>query len=129
MVLWGQSAGANAALMYGYANVEKPIVRGLIAGSSGTPTITAASSTIFHDLAQTIGCANLSAAAEVACMQNIDAFVLQQKVDEFNTNPFRGLFRPIADGVTAFANLTARLEQGLVANIVSICQGAEKASS
>ncbi|KAK1836828.1 acetylcholinesterase [Podospora conica] len=117
MVLWGHSAGANAVIMYGYAHPEKPIVRGLIAGSSGTPTITATSSSVFHDLAQVIGCANLSSAAELACVQAIDPFVLRDAVDAFNTNPFRGLFRPIADGVTVFANLTERLENGQIANI------------
>lgn len=120
MVLWGQSAGSNAVIMYGYANPQEPIVRGLIAGSSGTPTITANSSTIFHDLAQVIGCANLTSAAELACVQAIDPFVLRDAVDAFNTNPFRGLFRPIADGVTVFGNVTDRLEKGLVAKIVSI---------
>lgn len=119
MVLWGHSAGSNAVIMYGYANPQKPIVRGLIAGSSGTPTITANSSAVFHSLAQVIGCANLTLAAELACVQAIDPFVLRDAVDAFNTNPFRGLFRPIADDVTVFANITDRLEKGQVAKIVS----------
>lgn len=118
MILYGQSAGSNSVLTYAYAYPEKPIVRGFIASSGGTPTTNPTSSPLFHDLAQTAGCANLTAAAELACMQNIDALVLQQKVDEANTDPNRGLFRPIADNVTVFANLTDRLEKGLVAKLV-----------
>jgi hypothetical protein len=52
-------------------------------------------------------------------MQQLDSLFLQQKVDEANPDPFRGLFRPIADNVTMFSNVTARLEQGLVAKVVS----------
>ena len=119
MVLYGQSAGANAVLTYAYPYTEKPIVGDFIVSTSGTPASTPTSSSNFHNVAQTAGCANLTATAELACMQNVDALVLQQKVDEANTDPFRGLFRPIADNVTVFANLTDRLEKGLVAKEVS----------
>jgi carboxylesterase type B len=118
MVLYGQSAGANAVNAYAYANPVDPIIKGLIISSSSTPATNPTSSTLFHDLAQNAGCAGLNATAELACMQQLDALVLQQKVDEANPDPFRGLFRPITDNVTMFANVTARLEQGLVANIV-----------
>jgi len=119
MVLYGQSAGANAVMAYAYANPETPIVKGLIISSSSTPATNPTSSTLFHDLAQTAGCAGLDAAAELACMQQVDALVLQQKVHEANPDPFRGLFRPIADNITVFANVTTRLEQGLIADVVS----------
>ncbi|KAK4150340.1 acetylcholinesterase [Chaetomidium leptoderma] len=117
MVLYGQSAGSNAVLTYAYAYPETPIVSGFIASSGGTTTTNPTSSSLFSDLAQTAGCANLTTTAELACMQNIDALVLQQKVKEASTDPNRGLFRPIADNVTVFANLTDRLEKGLVAKV------------
>jgi carboxylesterase type B len=119
MVLYGQSAGATAVLSQAYAYPKNPIVRGFIASSAGISTITPTNTTLFHDLAQTAGCANLTATEELACMQQIDAVELQQKVNAANTDPNRGLFRPIADGVTLFANLTERLEKGLVAKLVS----------
>jgi carboxylesterase type B len=119
MVLYGQSAGSTAVLTYAYAYPEKPIVRGFIASSAGIPTTSPTNSSLFHDLAQTAGCANLTETAELACMQKIDALVLQQKANEANTDPNRGAFRPIADNITVFANITDRLEKGLVAKLVS----------
>lgn len=118
MVLYGQSAGAGIVLMYSYANIHNPIVRGFIASSSGTPITNPTSSSNFHNVAQNAGCANLTNAVELACMQRLDALVLQEKVNEANTDPNRGLFRPIADNVTTFTNLTDRLEKGLVAKLV-----------
>src|SRR5690348_5269064 len=118
MILYGQSAGAGIVLMYSYANPQRPIVRGFIASSSGTPVTNPTNSSNFHNVAQIAGCANLTATAELACMQKVDAVVLQQKVNQINTDPWRGLFRPIADNVTTFTNLTERLEKGLVAKLV-----------
>ncbi|KAK4120629.1 alpha/beta-hydrolase [Parathielavia appendiculata] len=105
MILYGQSAGATAVLTQAYAYPEKPIVRGFIASS------------LFHDMAQTAGCTNLTATAELECMQGIDALVLQQKVTQASPDPNRGLFRPIADNITVFANTTERLEKGMVAKL------------
>lgn len=118
MVLYGQSAGSTAVLSQAYAYPEKPIVRGFIASSAGIGTTNPTNTTLFHDLAQTAGCANFTGAAELDCMQKIDAPELQRKVNEANTDPNRGVFRPIADGVSLFANLTERLEKGLVAKLV-----------
>jgi carboxylesterase type B len=118
MVLYGQSAGSTAVLSQAYAYPKNPIVRGFIASSAGISTTNPTNTTLFHDLAQTAGCANLTATEELACMQKIDGVELLQKVNQANTDPNRGLFRPIADGVTLFANLTDRLEKGLVAKLV-----------
>ncbi|KAH6649548.1 Alpha/Beta hydrolase protein [Chaetomium tenue] len=115
MVLYGQSAGSTAVLSQAYAYPEKPIVRGFIASSAGIGATNPTNTTLFHDLAQTAGCANLTEAAELKCMQKVDAPALQKKVNQANTDPNRGVFRPIADGVSLFANLTERLEKGLVA--------------
>ena len=119
MIIYGQSAGSNIALMYSYAYPEKPIVRGFIAASSGTPVTNPTNSSNFHNVAQIAGCANLTATAELECMQKVDALTLQDKVNIINTDPWRGLFRPIADNITGFTNLTDRLEKGLVAKLVS----------
>ncbi|KAK5659085.1 hypothetical protein OQA88_1174 [Cercophora sp. LCS_1] len=117
MVLYGQSAGAVAALTYGYAYPQQPIVGGIIASSSGTSATYPTNSSNFHNVAQVAGCANLTATEELACMQNIDALELQQKVVAANPDPTRGLFRPLADNITVFANMTDRLEKGLVAKL------------
>jgi carboxylesterase type B len=120
MILYGQSAGAQEVGMYTYANPTDPIVAGFIIASSGPAVTNPANSSNFNKVAQMAGCANLTAAAELTCMQGVNALVLQQKVDEANTDPFRGLFRPIIDNITAFANITDRLDKGLVAKQVSV---------
>jgi cholinesterase len=117
MILYGQSSGNAMVLMYSYANPTDPIVRGFIGTSGGTPNSNPTTSPHFHNAAQVAGCANLTATEELACMQQVDATALQQAVDAINPDPNRGLFRPIADNVTAFTNLTDRLEKGLIAKL------------
>ena len=53
-------------------------------------------------------------------MQQVDPLLLQHAVDAINPDPNRGLFRPIADNITTFTNLTERLERGLIAKLVSL---------
>lgn len=117
MILYGQSAGSSAVLAYGYANPEDPIVGGLIGSSSGIGASYSNSSSLFHDLAQTAGCANLTSVEELACMQDLDAPELQKKTVAASSD-LGSSFRPIADGVTIFTNMTERLERGLVAKAV-----------
>ena len=118
MVLYGQSAGSNAVLTYSYAYPQEPIYTGFIASSGGVGGNNRANTSAFTDLAQQVGCANLTAAAELACMQKVDALVLQDKVQKSNAGPTGG-FGPVADNVTVFANFTERLQKGLVAKAVS----------
>jgi carboxylesterase type B len=119
MTLYGQSSGAWATLFYGYANPENPIVSGLIASSVGTVEAYPTNVTRFHNLAQLVGCANLTNVQELACMQSIPAVDLQAKMLSSNWDPNPGPIQPVADGVTVFANMTDRLARGLVARIVS----------
>lgn len=116
MVLYGQSAGGGTVLQYAYANPTDPIVSGFIASSAGinNDNISAVNPG-FHDVAQKVGCANLTDAAEFACMQKVDAVVLR---DAVVSGGFR--FGPSLDNVTVMANLTDRLEKGLVAKAVRI---------
>ncbi|KAK4142476.1 acetylcholinesterase [Dichotomopilus funicola] len=120
VVLYGQSAGGNAVASYGYAYPEDPIVTGLIASSGSVGATNSANNSAFHDLAQVVGCANLTSTEELACMQKVDALELQKYVEGIKTQAFKGSFRPIADGVTAFPNNTERLEKGLIAKIPMI---------
>ncbi|KAM7191212.1 acetylcholinesterase [Naviculisporaceae sp. PSN 640] len=117
--LYGQSAGANIVLSYSYAYPSDPIVAGFIATSSGTPFTNPTSSPNFHNLVISAGCANVSTSPEdeLLCMQSLPATTIQSLVNQANTDPFRGLFRPIADNITLFTNLTERLEKGLVARL------------
>jgi carboxylesterase type B len=122
MVLYGQSAGAESVMMYGYAHPHDPIVKGLIASSGSIKPTYPTTNSSFHDLAQVVGCANLTSTEELACMQEVDALVLKKYIERIQpeTHVFQGQFRPIADGVTVFANNTERLEKGLVAKVVRL---------
>jgi len=120
MVLYGQSAGANAVLTYSYAYPEKPIVAGFIASSGGTSGTNPATNGAFAKLAAQVGCGNLTAAAELACMQGVDAFVLQDRIQRSSSGLLDlGGFSAVVDNITVFANLIDRIQKGLVAKGVS----------
>ncbi|KAK4165554.1 acetylcholinesterase [Cladorrhinum sp. PSN259] len=117
MILYGQSSGNDMVQRYSYAYPKNSLVRGFIGESGGTPVTNPTSSPNFHNAAQIVGCANLTDTAELACMQQVDPASLQHAVDAINPDPNRGLFRPIADNITTFTNLTERLEKGLIAKL------------
>ncbi|KAK7184989.1 hypothetical protein DPSP01_002816 [Paraphaeosphaeria sporulosa] len=119
IVMWGQSAGANAVVSYSYANPDDPIVTGLIAdsGAAAADGSLTTNTTGFSTLAKAFGCGNLTAAEELACMQKVDALALQKVIGD-TTGPVLGRERVwgiVADNVTAFANNTQRLIEGKIA--------------
>jgi carboxylesterase type B len=121
MVLWGQSAGANAVVTYSYANPDDPIVSGLIAdsGSAAAPGSVSTNTTSFSVMAALLGCGNLTATAELSCMQKVDALAIQKYVQGDSGgligNTLGGM---VADNITVFANNTERLLQGRIAKVV-----------
>jgi carboxylesterase type B len=115
MVLWGQSAGARAVMTYSYANPDDPIVTGLIA-DSGSASAVSTNTTSFSVMAASLGCANLTDAAELTCMQAVDALAIQTYVQ--GSDARIGGLTP--DNVTVFANNTERLMQGRIARIVCV---------
>jgi carboxylesterase type B len=114
MALWGQSAGGNAVVTYSYANPDDPIVTGLIADSGAAPGSVSLNTTSFSVMAASLGCGNLTAAAELSCMQSVDALAIQNYVQ--GTDARIGGMVP--DNVTVFANNTERLLAGRIAKIV-----------
>jgi hypothetical protein len=116
MVLYGQSAGAGAVFSYAYSYPSDPIVSGFIASSGGASTNNPTDTNQgFHTMAEKVGCGNLTDDAELTCMQRVDPLVLRGAVVDSRTS-----FRPIVDNITMFANLTDRLEKGLVAKKVRL---------
>lgn len=118
IVLWGQSAGAWSVNYFGYAYPEDPIVKGLIAESGGSTVFAAgdAEHRGFSAVAKNAGCGDLDAAAEMACMQSIDAKKLQRVFA--NTTGF--MFGPVVDNTTVFADPKDRAQKGLVAKLPAI---------
>jgi carboxylesterase type B len=121
MILWGQSAGANAVVTYSYANPTDPIVRGLVAASGAAPAGVSVNTTSFTTMATSFGCGNLTAVAELACMQKVDARAIQKYARNNTGNLMSGerLGGYVADNVTVFANNTEQLLKGHVAKVVS----------
>ncbi|KAI1847473.1 hypothetical protein JX265_012313 [Neoarthrinium moseri] len=117
MALWGQSAGAWSVNYYGYAYPEDPIVAGLIADSGGSAVFTTDPTySNFTSVATAAGCGGLDAAAELSCMQGVDALTIQA----LYSNTSGVSFGPSADNTTVFLNNTERALTGLVAQIPAI---------
>jgi carboxylesterase type B len=114
MTLWGQSAGGNAVVTYSYANPDDPIVTGLIADSGAAPGSVSLNTTSFSVMAASLGCGNLTAAAELSCMQSVNALAIQNYVQGIDAR-IGGM---VPDNVTVFANNTERLIAGRIAKIV-----------
>lgn len=112
----GQSAGSASVNFYAYSYVDDPIVAGFIghSGAASILTSTDASGSNFNTLAGSVGCGKLSAAADLQCMQNVDAAKLQAAAESNRSLSFF----PYADNITAPANPADRLAKGLVAKKV-----------
>ncbi|KAH8880180.1 alpha/beta-hydrolase [Thozetella sp. PMI_491] len=104
ILIWGQSAGAAAVGLYGYAYYSNPIIVGAIAHSGSATMLIAndTSHTMFTSLAGQVGCGNLTAQAELACVQNVPASAV---LNAMSTIP--SLFVPAPDNITAFTPATA----------------------
>ncbi|POS70857.1 hypothetical protein DHEL01_v210750 [Diaporthe helianthi] len=122
MVLWGQSAGGTSSSVYGYGYPDDPIVAATISDSGAASPSNLGRQpgnyTTFSTLASLVGCGGLTgdAAAELECVQAVDANTLQGYVS--NTSSLS--FRPAVDNVTLFSNTTDRMARGLVAKIPAI---------
>ncbi|KAI1840393.1 hypothetical protein JX266_013401 [Neoarthrinium moseri] len=112
LVIWGQSAGAASVGLYGYAYPQNSLLYGAIADSGGPSMLLANDPThsTFTGLAGTVGCGNLDANGEMACMQAVNSSKLESAVLSYP-----GSFAPALDGKTAFNDTTARISSGRIA--------------
>lgn len=95
-----------------------------MSGNSG-PTADGATEN-FSRLAARLGCGDLvDAAAELACMQRVDAHAIQDVLESGDASVPR--FGAIADNATIFPSNVERLEKGLVAKLVRTCTRAGQA--
>lgn len=119
IILWGQSAGGYSTTNYGYAYPEDPIVKGIIAQSGGSGAYITALDVLhlsFTAAAVASGCASLSSAKELACMQKVDA----NKLLDFVVNTPTAVFAAGVDGTTVFSDNKKRAAEGRIAKIPSI---------
>jgi carboxylesterase type B len=123
MILWGQSAGANAVVTYSYGNPDDPIVSALVADSgAATSPGSVVNTTSFTVMAEAFNCTSAVPSEELVCMQRVDPFAIQAWVRNYSSSAFGAprLGGIVADNVTAWANTTERLMMGRVAKIVSL---------
>ncbi|KAF2654849.1 alpha/beta-hydrolase [Lophiostoma macrostomum CBS 122681] len=117
ITLWGQSAGAMSVDFYNLAYPEDPIVSGLIM-ESGTALLPFGEGNEQHSnftfVAENLGCGNLSAQGELACMRNISwtdiISFIKTYSDAATTPPL--IFLYVVDNSTFFSNYTARALAG-----------------
>lgn len=125
IVIWGQSSGAASADFYNYAYSEDPIVAGLIQ-HSGSVFATGVSVDDEHRnftfVAEHLGCAGLTPADELACMQhNVSAEAIIRFYGDYNMNhsEYQLKWTTITDNVTKWDDYTARAEAGNYTMVVS----------
>ncbi|EOD49267.1 putative chlorogenic acid esterase precursor protein [Neofusicoccum parvum UCRNP2] len=126
MVIWGQSAGAVAVDYYNFAQIEDPIVKGLIM-DSGTAHLDQLTSwdlphSNFSFVASGLGCGNqTSAAAELACMRDVPGWKIEKFVAEYEDSGESPsiTFSPRVDNKWVFGNYTERARNGDVSDLVS----------
>ncbi|PVH75488.1 carboxylesterase, partial [Cadophora sp. DSE1049] len=127
MILWGHSAGSVAVDYYNFAYPRDPIVKGLIM-NSGTahldqlvsPDISRSN---FTFVASNVGCANQTdAAAELACMRNVKAEVIEDFVHAYEDSGVSPsiTFSPTVDEKVVFGNYTERAEMGALSTLPAI---------
>jgi hypothetical protein len=97
------------------------MVAGFIADSGSVGLTTGAAPGGFTTFAAFVGCGDLSAADELACMQKVDPRTFQNILEPAGEihNASVPTFGAMPDNITWFDNFTQRMEDGLVAKAVS----------
>lgn len=131
IMIWGQSAGAEAIDLHNYAYWEDPIAHGFF-GQSGSAFAYEAPSdwdhTNFTFVAQNVGCDYPGdAAKELACMQQVDYNDIINFMGRYNdngtlVNPDQPSidFSPVVDERIVFSNYTDRYNSGMVTKAPAI---------
>ncbi|KAI0145174.1 Alpha/Beta hydrolase protein [Xylariaceae sp. FL1272] len=127
IVLWGQSAGADAVDTYLFAWAEDPIVSGAIVNSGNALGLApylgdATNHSAFTTAATALECGDLSPAEELACMRKVPASDIKAYVQ---ATPGNGgavdadlAFNAIVDNVTVFADYAGLLASSKFASDV-----------
>ena len=125
MVLSGQSAGSQSVAIWSYAYPDDPIVSGLIELSGQPGLIAPDDGSSWKSIANTTGCTNADANAELECMRNVPARQIKRAIGINNTPNLEE--SQITGGVPAIDNTTifstadyqARGKAGKFAKVVS----------
>jgi hypothetical protein len=124
ITLFGQSAGAVAVDAYNLAYHEDPVATGLIM-NSGTALLGTTSSDKSHSnftfVAESLGCKNNTAAAELDCVRGVPYQKIESFLKEYQDSGKKPAisFVPVQDDVTFFTDPAARAKQGKLTKKVS----------
>lgn len=124
ITIWGQSSGAASVDFYNFAYPDDPIVAGLIQHSGSvfaTGVSVDSTQQNFTFVAETLGCANLTAAEEFQCMQhNVSADAIINLYGSYNLNhsTYQLKWTTITDNVTKWDDYTARAYAGNYTRLV-----------
>lgn len=116
MTLLGHSAGSMSIVYWSYAYKDDPIVRGLVELSGQPGLIATDDGSSWTSIANSTGCSNADAAAELACMRIVPARSLKRAMSPNNTPGLADSVltggTPAVDNVTVFP-LTEYATRGL----------------
>ncbi|KAF2849732.1 alpha/beta-hydrolase [Plenodomus tracheiphilus IPT5] len=125
ITLWGQSAGAISTDNYNFGYPEDPIVAGLIM-DSGNSELTLASPDVEHInftfFARHFGCNGSDPTAEVECIRDIDAIVINQYRKKYSNsgNLLTATIFPVVDNRTQLANYSVLAASGNFSGVPAI---------
>ena len=127
MTLSGQSAGSQSVAIWSYAYPDDPIVSGLIEFSGQASLIPPDDGSSWKSVANTTGCSNPDANAELECMRSVPPRQLKRAIGINNTPTLAdpGTITggvPAVDNVTIFAaaDYKARGETGRFTKVVGV---------
>ncbi|KAI1851429.1 hypothetical protein JX266_003504 [Neoarthrinium moseri] len=127
IMLWGQSAGAVASDIIGFAFWDDPLASSLFLQSGNAVRDFSrgdnALQTNFTFVAKNLGCDfPTDPVAEVECMQGVPANLITNFVGQYGDNDTEpGLFfRPTVDEKVIFANYTERAKSGFIPKIPAL---------
>ncbi|KAK0125034.1 hypothetical protein ONS96_008900 [Cadophora gregata f. sp. sojae] len=117
VTMCGQSAGASSTDYYNFAYPEDPIISGIILDSSSAISNAPSSDPTgfnFTFLAGQFGCGNLTADAELTCINDVSFVDIEAFLKSYQDNGALPSvsFTPVVDNVTRFSNYTARALAG-----------------
>ncbi|MCJ1331585.1 hypothetical protein MMC10_008276 [Thelotrema lepadinum] len=105
MTLSGQSAGSQSVAIWSYAYPDDPIVSGLIEFSGQASLIPPDDGSSWKSVANTTGCSNPDANAELECMRSVPPRQLKRAIG-INNTPTLADPGTITGGVPAVDNVT-----------------------
>ncbi|KAJ7456523.1 Alpha/Beta hydrolase protein [Mycena latifolia] len=111
----GQSAGALSVsfALSRHSAKKAPFQAGIMLSGAQFSTAPTSSFASFNDFSAVIGCTQAPGPARLACLKQVPTAVIRN----FTNGPTSGVFIPVVDNVTVFADPLQRIRTGLTARV------------